>query len=285
MEVDVSERKSEHQRDDSSMKGEGDERNGILQGILKVSVDEDGQKREEEEKESNLVAGISLDQQKGSEGRGREAEDRRNAKHEGSVEREKQDRHAAISKVTPALKPIQLWEAPEIPTIITQSPNPPSSRGHVVSASEGPASPGPPGEERSHLSTPAEGLQQHGHNLRQLRGSQEANGATRPETLTFPSTVQTVESTTEPLRAEEAVFTGPSGGSKAVEQELRRNEASPPQLQQRKAQNRGGKSVKVSESKEKRKTKTPKRKEDTPPTHFPYFQDDYCPPECACYGR
>ncbi|XP_069571881.1 podocan [Brachyistius frenatus] len=23
----------------------------------------------------------------------------------------------------------------------------------------------------------------------------------------------------------------------------------------------------------------------TPPTHFPYFTDNYCPPECACYGR
>lgn len=282
MEVGVSERKREQQRDDSSMKEEGDERNGILQGILKVSVDEDGQKREEEEKESNLVAGIGLDHQKGSEGRGREAEDRRNAKHEGSVEREKQDRHTAINQVTPPLNPTQLWEEPEIPTIITESPNPPSSRGHMVSASEGPVSPGPPGEERSHLSTLAEGLQQPGHHL---RGSQEAN-SNRPETLIFPSTVQTVESTTEPLKAEEAVFTGLSGGNKGVEQlELRRNEASPPQLQQRKGQNRGGKSVKVSESKEKRKTKTPKTKEDAPPTHFPYFQDDYCPPECACYGR
>lgn len=27
------------------------------------------------------------------------------------------------------------------------------------------------------------------------------------------------------------------------------------------------------------------KRKTTPQTHFPYFKDDYCPPECACYGR
>ncbi|KAI4874802.1 hypothetical protein NFI96_021878 [Prochilodus magdalenae] len=27
------------------------------------------------------------------------------------------------------------------------------------------------------------------------------------------------------------------------------------------------------------------RDEETTPPHFPYFKDDYCPPDCACYGR
>ncbi|TDG96645.1 hypothetical protein EPR50_G00230940 [Perca flavescens] len=35
------------------------------------------------------------------------------------------------------------------------------------------------------------------------------------------------------------------------------------------------------------KTQKPseKKKKGITPTHFPYFKDDYCPPECACYGR
>lgn len=35
------------------------------------------------------------------------------------------------------------------------------------------------------------------------------------------------------------------------------------------------------------KAQEKKRKKDnrTTPTYFPYFMDDYCPPECACYGR
>lgn len=47
---------------------------------------------------------------------------------------------------------------------------------------------------------------------------------------------------------------------------------------------------KMSKSKEKERKKgnrTQKitEKEVITPTHFPYFMDDYCPPECACYGR
>lgn len=35
------------------------------------------------------------------------------------------------------------------------------------------------------------------------------------------------------------------------------------------------------------KTKETKqeKKESTNPAYFPYFKDNYCPPECACYGR
>lgn len=37
--------------------------------------------------------------------------------------------------------------------------------------------------------------------------------------------------------------------------------------------------------KDNRTQKIAEKEEETAPTHFPYFLDDYCPPECACYGR
>lgn len=37
--------------------------------------------------------------------------------------------------------------------------------------------------------------------------------------------------------------------------------------------------------KDNRTQKLAEKEEGTAPTHFPYFLDDYCPPECACYGR
>lgn len=37
--------------------------------------------------------------------------------------------------------------------------------------------------------------------------------------------------------------------------------------------------------KDNRTQKRAKTGEVAAPTHFPYFLDDYCPPECACYGR
>lgn len=45
---------------------------------------------------------------------------------------------------------------------------------------------------------------------------------------------------------------------------------------------------KLKEKKKKKDNRTQKlaeKEEETAPTHFPYFLDDYCPPECACYGR
>ncbi|XP_070710330.1 asporin [Pempheris klunzingeri] len=53
--------------------------------------------------------------------------------------------------------------------------------------------------------------------------------------------------------------------------------------------NRSSKNKTIKKSKEKKRKKndiTKKAsKEVTAPTHFPYFMDNYCPPECACYGR
>uniref|UniRef100_A0A3B4T9X3 Wu:fc23c09 n=1 Tax=Seriola dumerili TaxID=41447 RepID=A0A3B4T9X3_SERDU len=56
--------------------------------------------------------------------------------------------------------------------------------------------------------------------------------------------------------------------------------------------NRGRKNKTITKSKEKKrkkdnKTQKPKEKKEevATPTHFPYFMDNYCPPECACYGR
>nr|XP_043876479.1 extracellular matrix protein 2 isoform X1 [Solea senegalensis] len=47
--------------------------------------------------------------------------------------------------------------------------------------------------------------------------------------------------------------------------------------------NRGGKKSK--EKKRKNASETQRKEEVTAPAYFPYFMDNYCPPECACYGR
>uniref|UniRef100_A0A8C9YU69 Wu:fc23c09 n=1 Tax=Sander lucioperca TaxID=283035 RepID=A0A8C9YU69_SANLU len=92
---------------------------------------------------------------------------------------------------------------------------------------------------------------------------------------------------------------------------VKQNKASPPQPQQTKPSARPRmssaktplmKPMKISRSsknKTNKKSKEKKRKKDNKtqkpsekkkmkgimPTHFPYFEDDYCPPECVCYGR
>lgn len=310
-EVGVSEMKTEQLREDLTMKENRDHRSGVElkleEEIPKDSVDKDRQKQEEE-KESKLVAGISLDHEKGSEGRRKEEEDIKNAKHEASSERERGD-HAAINRLTPPRNTTPLWETSEIPLIqiITETPNPP------VSAPELPASPAPPGEERSFLPTPAEAPQQPGHGLRGSQGlhSEDVGSVLQTEkvqtdkvlskTQTEAPKVSHVESVSQHLNAE-------GYGNKRVEQaELWKTKAKTSPLKERastekqkaaslserqrgKKQNRGSKSTKAAELKEKRKVdnrtpKAPKREENLPPTHFPYFLDDYCPPECACYGR
>uniref|UniRef100_A0A8C4IUS8 Wu:fc23c09 n=2 Tax=Dicentrarchus labrax TaxID=13489 RepID=A0A8C4IUS8_DICLA len=51
--------------------------------------------------------------------------------------------------------------------------------------------------------------------------------------------------------------------------------------------NRSSKNKTIKKSKEKKRKKDNKtqKKKVIVPTHFPYFEDNYCPPECACYGR
>ena len=57
--------------------------------------------------------------------------------------------------------------------------------------------------------------------------------------------------------------------------------------------NRSSKNKTVRKSKDRKRKKDNKTKKNpsgrkkkvTAPTHFPYFLDNYCPPECACYGR
>ncbi|XP_076577763.1 podocan [Chaetodon auriga] len=54
--------------------------------------------------------------------------------------------------------------------------------------------------------------------------------------------------------------------------------------------NKSSKNKTIKTSKEKKrkkdnKTKRPSEKKEVTPTYFPYFMDNYCPPECACYGR
>lgn len=308
-EVGAPETKNEQLRDAPAVEERGDGRNDTLpkmgEEVLRHKDGEGRQKQEEEEeKESKLVAGISPDDEKGAED-GEKSVDIKNAKHEGSVEREKED-HAAINNLTPLLNAPQLWEASEI---ITRSPNPPSSRRHVISASEGPASPAPPGEVRSGSPVLAEALQQPGHGLSQH--SEDVNRVSQEQTYGFPFKKQTEapnmsqgRSMADALKAKGANFTRNSSRDKKVEEvEVRklnprlsplreriikstgkRNQTSPQQ------QNRGSKHKNMTGSREKKKMdnrtpNVPNRKQDTPPTHFPYFLDDYCPPECACYGR
>uniref|UniRef100_A0A3Q1FGH0 Wu:fc23c09 n=1 Tax=Acanthochromis polyacanthus TaxID=80966 RepID=A0A3Q1FGH0_9TELE len=55
-----------------------------------------------------------------------------------------------------------------------------------------------------------------------------------------------------------------------------------------KKSNKNGKNRTIKKSKQKKRKKdnnTPKKKEIQPTTPSPYFMNNYCPPECACYGR
>ncbi|XP_074481504.1 uncharacterized protein LOC141761787 [Sebastes fasciatus] len=53
--------------------------------------------------------------------------------------------------------------------------------------------------------------------------------------------------------------------------------------------NRSSKNNTIKKEKKRKKNnktqKPPEKKKVITPTHFPYFKNDYCPPECACYGR
>ncbi|KAK9525747.1 hypothetical protein VZT92_016429 [Zoarces viviparus] len=53
--------------------------------------------------------------------------------------------------------------------------------------------------------------------------------------------------------------------------------------------NRSSQNKTIKKSKKRKKNnetqKPSKKKKLITPTHFPYFKDNYCPPECACYGR
>lgn len=269
-----------------------DHRNGkepkLEREILKDTSNKDKEKQEEE-KESKLVAGISLDHKQGFERRGKEVEDFENAKHKAPVEREGADR-TAMNTLTPALNTTQLWETSEIP-------------------------------ERPSLPAPAEVLQQPGRGLARLRGSlglhsQEVSTVVRPEKYAFLPIMLTeapkasrLQSINQYMKAE-SNFTVETKGNKHVdptalwktkaqtslltEQAFKsteeQNAATLSPFQQGQPQKRGSKSNKVAEPKESKKTdkrtpKVPKRKKQNfPPTHFPYFLDDYCPPECACYG-
>lgn len=302
--------KNEQLRDAPAVEERGDGRNDTLpkigEEVLRHKDGEDRQKpEEEEEKESKLVAGISPDDEKGAKNGEKSVEGIKNAKQEGSVERERED-HAAINNLTPPLNAPQLWEASEI---ITRSPNPPSSRHHVISAPEGPASPASPGEVRSGSPVLTEARQQPGDGLSQH--SEDVNRVSQAETYEFPNKKQTeapkmpqVGSMADPLKAKGANFTKTSSGDKKVEKvEVRKLKPGWSPLRERvlkstgkqnqttpQQQNRGSKHKNMNGSREKKKmdnrtSNVPNRKQDTPPTHFPYFLDDYCPPECACYGR
>lgn len=290
-EVGVSETKTEQLRDGPATKENRDPGTGMElkpEGEMVKDSDEDRQKQEEEEKESKLVAGISLDHEKATEGRGNEAEGIKNAKHEASAEREQGGR-TAINNLTPPLKTSQI----PLIQIITKTPDPPSS---PRSPSEVPASAAPPGEESSFLAflgLPSEKVNS---------VVQPEKDEIQPRTQTEAPKASQVAFTNQHWKAE-ANFTGESSGNKRVEQvELWKTRAKTSlleegvfkstekqKLQQGKPQD-GENRKKAAEPKEKRKMesrapKVPKRKENFPPTRFPYFLDDYCPPECACYGR
>lgn len=118
----------------------------VAYGKINKSDDMDRmrQETEEEEKEGKLVAGISHthenrrgekaeNQEAGEvEDRGQEAENIKNAKHDGLVEREK-EAHMVVSNLTPLFSTAHPGEASEIPTtsqIIIQPQNPLTSYHH-----------------------------------------------------------------------------------------------------------------------------------------------------------
>ncbi|KAM7367169.1 hypothetical protein PAMP_015093 [Pampus punctatissimus] len=125
--------------------------------------------------------------------------------------------------------------------------------------------------------------------------SNEKNSTAKPVKLTHkPNTTQpTGKPKTGKLMENDTKFT------------VKQKKASPSQPQLTKVQlttaktplmrpmkiNRGSKkkAIKKSKGKERKKDnktqKPSKTKEVTTPTHFPYFMDYYCPPDCACYGR
>lgn len=133
------------------------------------------------------------------------------------------------------------------------------------------------------------------NNPKPTQKSNENNSTVKPVKLTHkpnstqptgkPKTVKLMENDTKPT--------------------VKQNKASPAQPQLTKVQlttaktpsvkpmkiNRGSKNKTIKKSKEKgrkkdNKTQKPsKMREVTMPTHFPYFMDNYCPPDCACYGR
>lgn len=200
----------EQLRDAPAVEERGDGRNDTLpkmgEEVVRHKDGEDRQKwEEEEEKERKLVAGISLDDEKGAEDGRKRPEDIKNANHEGSGERQEEDR-APINNLTPPLKAPQQWEASET---ITRSPNP-SSRRHGVSASEGPASPVSPGEARPGSLLPAEALQQPGHGLIQPSETYEFT----PEKQTEAPKAAQVGSTADPSKAKGPHFTRNWSGNK-----------------------------------------------------------------------
>lgn len=120
-----------------------------------------------------------------------------------------------------------------------------------------------------------------------------------------PNTIKSIENNSTAEMAERKTNrTQASGKSKTMklpendtELTVKQNKVSSPQppaktpsVRQTKT-NRSDKNKKSNKPKEKQKKKdnrtqkVSEKKVAIAPTYFPYFMDDYCPPECACYGR
>lgn len=120
--------------------------------------------------------------------------------------------------------------------------------------------------------------------------SEDGNVLVKPEG-TKTQTHRT-EPTRKPHRADEAVKGEPNSvkqlGNDAVYIKSHTRTPHLPQVTKTSSKPQLTSATKPSKTNKKRKKalKSPKEKKETPsPTSFPYFKDDYCPPECACYGR
>ncbi|XP_040031185.2 uncharacterized protein wu:fc23c09 [Gasterosteus aculeatus] len=103
---------------------------------------------------------------------------------------------------------------------------------------------------------------------------------------TQPKTVELIENNTKTVRRDRGSHLQPR---------LTKPSATPQQTMAKTPPTRPTKLNKSSQHKPSKKTK--KRKKDNKtqkpsekkkvikPTHFPYFKDNYCPPDCACFGR
>ncbi|XP_066579957.1 asporin [Amia ocellicauda] len=102
-----------------------------------------------------------------------------------------------------------------------------------------------------------------------------------------PSAVEVIglSSTTREQHPEEQITRGVNRKSKPKKRTS--SPANDPKAKNNKLSHskRNKNSIKNHKAQKKAKTKAKLKKKKKKKTYFPYFKDNYCPPECACYGR
>lgn len=248
---------------------------------------------EEEEKEGMLVAGLHLQQEPREKhsAHGRESEEKKAGNEELEVEsvknaKEERGDGTAASSLTPPLSTTAAQ---------TKFPNKePATASRNMASTEAPDPPAGPTVPEGQGATP-----EPSHQL------STKHTKTQPTIYPHKSRTDTMKNVTEPAgRSQTAPWprsnteltamqrTAPparAGAAKpSAETQLAAVVAA--SVKQVKGNRTGGRKEveRLKEQKRKKDNRTQKlaTEEDVAaPTHFPYFLDDYCPPECACYGR